>query len=99
MSKLWSKLAAKESRIQSFRKPTIQMRRMRAGIYACGKGERVPEGNTHVGVADVCGREQSAFNCSHLEGQSAKRLELDQWLCSAIAASASPSQAQSGRIG
>ena len=56
MSKLWSKLAAKESRIQSFRKPTIQMWRMRAGIYACGKGERVSEGNTHVGIADVYGR-------------------------------------------
>lgn len=57
MSKLWSELAAKEGRIQSFGKSAVQMWRMRAGVYACGKGERLPEGNTHVGVADVCGRE------------------------------------------
>lgn len=56
MSKLWSELAAKEGGLQPFEKSAVQVWRVRAGLYSCDKGERVLEGNTHAGVANVCGR-------------------------------------------
>ena len=72
---------------------------MQTCLYPSSKRKGLCQRDSYVGIAHVRGRQQPESNCSHLENQPAKRVELDQYLRHQIATYPDTTKAKGGGIG